>query len=368
MGADALRFALAALNTGGSRHPAVDRARRGLPQLHQQAVERVAVRADEPRRLRPGAVRGAARRRRPGERARSACRSAGSCRACRRVAGEVDTALESFRFSDAANAIYHFVWDELCDWYIELAKPHLHQSAELEQDPREGGAPPRRAGRARDGARDHDAAPASVRAVRHRGDLAEAAEAAAAAGLADDHGVPARATQAWIDPAAEAEMQLVQDVAVACRMLQADVRRAAGAADRRRAARPADAPRATRREATWRSIERPREGHRDGGRRGGGAGAGRREGARRRRRRDRDAARRPDRRRGREGADREGHRQGREGDRGAREEARQRRLPGAGAGGRRRRAARAARRRADAAAAPGRRARDAGGLGRGGRT
>ena len=66
------------------------------------------------------------------------------------------------------------------------------------------------------------------------------------------------------------------------------------------------------------------------------------EGARRRRRRDRDAARRPDRRRRREGADHEGHRQGRQGDRGAREEARQRRLPRARARGGRRRAARRA--------------------------
>jgi valyl-tRNA synthetase len=43
-----------------------------------------------------------------------------------RVAVDVDAALESYRFSDAANAIYQFVWHELCDWYIELAKPHLH--------------------------------------------------------------------------------------------------------------------------------------------------------------------------------------------------------------------------------------------------
>jgi valyl-tRNA synthetase len=43
------------------------------------------------------------------------------------VAAEVDTALEAFRFSDAANALYQFVWHQLCDWYIELAKPFLLQ-------------------------------------------------------------------------------------------------------------------------------------------------------------------------------------------------------------------------------------------------
>ena len=244
MGADALRFALAALNTAAAADPAVDQARRGLPQLHQQAVERVAVRADEPRRLRPGAVRGAAGdagRAAP----RSACRSAGSCRACRRSSATVDAALEAFRFSDAANAIYHFVWDELCDWYIELAKPHLHQSAELEQDPREGGAPPRRAGRARDRARDHDAPAAPVRAVRHRGDLAEAAQAAAAAGLADDHGVPARRTPRGSTRRPRRRCSCCRTSSVASRMLRADLRRAAGAGDRRSScASAADAPRA----------------------------------------------------------------------------------------------------------------------------
>ncbi len=42
------------------------------------------------------------------------------------VTKEVDEALESFRINDAAQAIYRFVWSELCDWYIELAKPALH--------------------------------------------------------------------------------------------------------------------------------------------------------------------------------------------------------------------------------------------------
>jgi valyl-tRNA synthetase len=39
-----------------------------------------------------------------------------------RASEEVDGALEEYRIADAAQAAYHFVWDELCDWYIELAK------------------------------------------------------------------------------------------------------------------------------------------------------------------------------------------------------------------------------------------------------
>jgi valyl-tRNA synthetase len=46
-----------------------------------------------------------------------------------RVAGEVDEALEAYRFNDAAQAIYRFVWSELCDWYIELAKPVLYDDS-----------------------------------------------------------------------------------------------------------------------------------------------------------------------------------------------------------------------------------------------
>ncbi|MBJ7445514.1 MAG: class I tRNA ligase family protein, partial [Sphingobium sp.] len=34
----------------------------------------------------------------------------------------IDTALADLRFDAAANAIYHFVWDQFCDWYIELTK------------------------------------------------------------------------------------------------------------------------------------------------------------------------------------------------------------------------------------------------------
>ncbi len=38
----------------------------------------------------------------------------------------VREAVEAYRFNDAANEIYAFTWDELCDWYLELAKGVLY--------------------------------------------------------------------------------------------------------------------------------------------------------------------------------------------------------------------------------------------------
>jgi valyl-tRNA synthetase len=42
-----------------------------------------------------------------------------------RVAADVNAALETFRFHEAANRIYDFFWGEFCDWYLELIKPRL---------------------------------------------------------------------------------------------------------------------------------------------------------------------------------------------------------------------------------------------------
>ena len=39
---------------------------------------------------------------------------------------EVTDNLNAFRFSDAANAVYQFVWGSFCDWYIEMIKPILY--------------------------------------------------------------------------------------------------------------------------------------------------------------------------------------------------------------------------------------------------
>jgi len=38
------------------------------------------------------------------------------------TAEEMDIAMKEYRFNDAANSIYQFVWHEFCDWYIEMAK------------------------------------------------------------------------------------------------------------------------------------------------------------------------------------------------------------------------------------------------------
>ena len=42
-----------------------------------------------------------------------------------RLARDVDADLAEFRFDLAANRIYHYIWHEFCDWYIEWVKPDL---------------------------------------------------------------------------------------------------------------------------------------------------------------------------------------------------------------------------------------------------
>ena len=41
------------------------------------------------------------------------------------VRAEVDAALDVYEFSRACESLYHFAWDEFCDWYLELAKVQL---------------------------------------------------------------------------------------------------------------------------------------------------------------------------------------------------------------------------------------------------
>ena len=90
-------------------------------QLRQQALERVAARAAGERGL-----RGA----RAATRIRSTAGSrAGSDAASRRV----EAAVAVYDFTAAVDTLYHFVWDEFCDWYLELAKVRLYSEDEAER-------------------------------------------------------------------------------------------------------------------------------------------------------------------------------------------------------------------------------------------
>ncbi|HUJ59277.1 MAG TPA: valine--tRNA ligase [Kofleriaceae bacterium] len=218
MGVDALRFALAALNTGASRiRLSVERVEgyRNFINKLWNASRFALMNLDgyDPERFEAQLAA-------PGARAQLGMPERWILSRLQVTSAQVDAALEQFRFADAATAIYHFVWDELCDWYIELAKPALHKGEGLQQE--------------------------SARAARRhvvQGVLATVLETTMRLlhpfapyvteeiwqKLPKPPQLPAslmitvfpKSDPAWIDAAAEAEMQLVQDVAVACRMLRA---------------------------------------------------------------------------------------------------------------------------------------------------
>ena len=49
------------------------------------------------------------------------------------VIKSVNNSLEAYEFDKAAYALYHFIWYEFCDWYLEWIKPTLYQSRDLEE-------------------------------------------------------------------------------------------------------------------------------------------------------------------------------------------------------------------------------------------
>jgi valyl-tRNA synthetase len=214
MGSDALRFALAALNVAGRMRLSIDRvegyrnfinklwnaSRFALMNLEGYEPERFEAMMQMDRGALPLAERWIMSR-------------------LQRVAHQVDEALESFRFNDAAGAIYQFVWGELCDWFIEMAKPYLHQPVTGSVDP------------AREKRRLcaqgvlatalettlrmlHPFAPFVTEEIWQKLPHPQAAPSSVMVTIFP------KADKRWIDDDAEKQMALLQDVTVAIRMLR----------------------------------------------------------------------------------------------------------------------------------------------------
>lgn len=50
-----------------------------------------------------------------------------------RAGADIASALESYRFNEAAQTGYRFAWNQFCDWYLEFTKPILQDGTEAEQ-------------------------------------------------------------------------------------------------------------------------------------------------------------------------------------------------------------------------------------------
>ena len=51
---------------------------------------------------------------------------------------EVTRQIDEYRFSEAAKALYQFIWNEFCDWYVEMAKVRLFAGGEAAEDAKRG--------------------------------------------------------------------------------------------------------------------------------------------------------------------------------------------------------------------------------------
>ena len=216
MGSDALRFTLARLNTGDRIRLSVERVEENRNFINKlwNASRYALMNLDgyDPERFESQLAL-------PANRAALGMPEKWILSRMQAAVAEVDGALEQFQFSRAANSLYHFIYDELCDWYIELTKPSLHLGPELVQD--QAKAMRRHVVQ---GVLSlvlettlrlmHPFAPYVTEEIWQK--LPKPPQLPGSLMIT----VFPRADHTWIDQAAETEMAVVQQASVACRMLK----------------------------------------------------------------------------------------------------------------------------------------------------
>ena len=141
---------------------------------------------------------------------------------------DVTRNLKTYRFAEAAQAIYHFAWNEYCDWYLEMAKPRWALADKGEAMTAEERADLRTARwvswKVLDGILRllHPFMP-----LRDRGAVAgdPARRRDAGAGRRGR-----KSKKAWVDAGVEREVSFLQEVVVAVRNLRAEQKIAPGRA------------------------------------------------------------------------------------------------------------------------------------------
>jgi len=128
------------------------------------------------------------------------------------VTAQVDAGYEDFQFAKTTEALYHFVWDEVCDWYLELAKLPLAEEGEA------AGVTRRVLGEVLDVVLRllHPVTPFVTEAL-----WTELTGEESLVVAAWPHGVAARAAAA-LDPAAEAEVAALQRLVTEVRRFRAE--------------------------------------------------------------------------------------------------------------------------------------------------
>ena len=129
-GADALRFSLLRLASKGQDIRFSEDRIPEVAQLRQQTLERRPLRADEhgwpsPRRKRRPSPKLGRGWRASASRVRASLPERWILSRLQRTIEKVNAALGSYDFDDACAALYEFLWNEYCDWFVELCKPAL---------------------------------------------------------------------------------------------------------------------------------------------------------------------------------------------------------------------------------------------------